>query len=43
MKHVKKITVSKAQFFENIGGGNPITFGVWAGSIIYFFKNYNDF
>lgn len=43
MKHVKQVTVAKAQFFEDTGLNQPITFWVWLGSIYYVLKEYNNF
>lgn len=44
MKHVKKVTVSKAQFFDN---GNfldqPLQFWAWLGSIVYAIKEFEAF
>ena len=44
MKHVKRVTVAKAQFFEGGSGLNqPINFWIWLGSIIYVIKEYESF
>lgn len=44
MKHVKRVTVAKAQFFE--GGdflNQPLQFWAWLGSIVYAIKEYEAF